>query len=1096
MKAKDVHVLNWEKITLYTNQKSNSKNDEGNSADKGTNKGIIFEDLIEALLGAMFPNEVWRRTKESHDGKKDFVYPWDEHLPGQKWAECKNYSSNLSLNIIAPTLIMGTIENIDSIFFFSYSPLNDNAIEGILRYSEATQKDVKVYDGNLLESLICKYHNKNNIASFFPNTDFEKAYALLYKKKYRIITMVKDIYGNKISSQHLFELGESFYVDLIIQNFTHTRADYKIFSQDNEEHLLKNEMLTQYYSLPFAGIGEYSIYFQTLKPGNINCILKISSLDTKKTSTIKRKIKILDEPFLFWTGTNALKILEQCKQHLMTHENMPLLISAGSGMGKSTLINILSTDIDIQSKYTILKINLDLTRNCCIRNILSLIIGLHEGNTLPKDQVEDENKAFSFLIGNYAESATQISEIIMRLYDNFRPFLFVVDDIQKIDRAYVELFSELQIIAQRDNKPLYFIFALNKDKCSLNQLLHRLNLALYEQKHNFNIIKLKKFEKDDILAFLKHKFGLSDIEKYFMEFRRTIRPLDVHNFCTNIKRKRIIAQIPNSRVYQVIDPFKFEDSIRQIQYSDIPIKDICKSMDLGDIPEYILKYLYITDRISLQMRIKYTETINTFITLGVLKENADTIEFYHEEIRKNIRKKFDFSEEDYADIYSDKGTDDESKVLCALNQLGNFREAVPYLKVFFHSNYEIKKKNRRYEICWLIFQNLNILTQYSLTKDALHFVRQNYILLNSEQGHSTFFAFLKHIADAALTKKWDTDKESVENIAYFIKKFFDRSLSTYNYQHCLYYFNEYKKIFDKIVHIPDSRRCFWLSHYANRVAISLDRSTVPLSEEPEEITNMYILSEEYCKKANSNSELLLQIAVDNFNRHYIYRHDLTVNTILSFRNKLLDIRRDISEESMILEYHLLLLEYLALKLNRHNNPDTEYKQLRNKVHSTRKNCISAFYILKLYMLEIYIDIDLENLSEATAFLSEAFEFAHKKEMRSYIYKLTYIKAHICIFQETSQTSSEAYQLIELAFEQLVKQRNNAIKDLKREIFLLVRLVHFIKAYNPDHILVLDQTLDADIASLINEICDLNGDEGGLFDMRSYYVYKGISFPTI
>ena len=115
----------------------------------------------------MFPNEVWRRTKESHDGKKDFVYPDDEHLPDQKWAECKNYSSNLSLNVIAPTLIMGTIENIDSIFFFSYSPLNDNAIEGLLRYSEVTKKDVKVYDGNLLESLICKYHNKDNIAKFF-----------------------------------------------------------------------------------------------------------------------------------------------------------------------------------------------------------------------------------------------------------------------------------------------------------------------------------------------------------------------------------------------------------------------------------------------------------------------------------------------------------------------------------------------------------------------------------------------------------------------------------------------------------------------------------------------------------------------------------------------------------------------------------------------------------------------------------------------------------------------------------------------------------------------------------------------------------------
>lgn len=72
MKAKDVHILNWGKFTLYTSKTNSSKNSGSNNTDKGTNKGIIFEDLIEALLVAMFPNEVWRRTKESHDGKKRF----------------------------------------------------------------------------------------------------------------------------------------------------------------------------------------------------------------------------------------------------------------------------------------------------------------------------------------------------------------------------------------------------------------------------------------------------------------------------------------------------------------------------------------------------------------------------------------------------------------------------------------------------------------------------------------------------------------------------------------------------------------------------------------------------------------------------------------------------------------------------------------------------------------------------------------------------------------------------------------------------------------------------------------------------------------
>ena len=89
---------------------------------------------------------------------------------------------------------MGAIENIESIFIFSYSPLNDNAIEGILNYSKTSKRKVELFDGNVLESLICKFHNINGIADFFPNTDFEKAYSVLKNKKLRIIKIIKETF--------------------------------------------------------------------------------------------------------------------------------------------------------------------------------------------------------------------------------------------------------------------------------------------------------------------------------------------------------------------------------------------------------------------------------------------------------------------------------------------------------------------------------------------------------------------------------------------------------------------------------------------------------------------------------------------------------------------------------------------------------------------------------------------------------------------------------------------------------------------------------------------------------------------------------------
>ena len=113
MKQKtDYRILDWELISKrqLINASTTNMNDD--------NKGIIFEDLIEILLMAMYPRETWRRTAKSHDGKRDFVFPKDEYLPEQKWAECKNYTSNVSLNIIAPTLIMGALSELEQYCFF------------------------------------------------------------------------------------------------------------------------------------------------------------------------------------------------------------------------------------------------------------------------------------------------------------------------------------------------------------------------------------------------------------------------------------------------------------------------------------------------------------------------------------------------------------------------------------------------------------------------------------------------------------------------------------------------------------------------------------------------------------------------------------------------------------------------------------------------------------------------------------------------------------------------------------------------------------------------------------------------------------------
>lgn len=1095
MKKQDIHVLNWERITQNINTSSGT-NKTTNKTDRMINKGILFEDLIEKLLVAMFPNETWRRTIESHDGKRDFVYPKEESFPDQKWAECKNYSNNLSLNIIAPTLIMGAIENIESIFIFSYSPLNDNAIEGILNYSKTSKRKVELFDGNVLESLICKFHNINGIADFFPNTDFEKAYSVLKNKKLRIIKIIKDINGNKISASHLFELGEFFYIYMIVQNLTYEQVNCRISIKNNKEHLIKSDISIGFYTLPFAGIGEYSIQCQTLNPGNLNCKLRITVENSEKTFSTNQKIRIIDEQHLFWIETPAFKILDRCRTHLESYSSTSLLIAAESGMGKSTLINILSQEKNIYEKYKILKIDLNLTRNCCIKNIFTLIVGLHDNEKTPKDQKKDENEAFSLLMGNYAENAEMIAETMMKLYDTSHPYLFVIDDAQKIDRAYITLFNELNERAEKEDKPIYYMLALNENECSVDTLLSRLNWDVENHEHKCELVGLNKFGRNDIVSFMQHKYGLKDLDKYFENFDKEIRPLDIHRLCMNLKSEKIITSTPNSKEYIIVDFFKFHEMINHI-YTDISLKNICSSFGKGDDPEYVLKYLYITDKIDSQMRKKWADIINQLITFGILKEIDGSIAFYHDEIRNLVGEKIFFSEEDYADIYKDKNLDDTAKSLCALNQIGRIRDSIPFLKNFFCSYCQIQKKSHRYEICWLIFENLNQLTENGLTVDALRFVKANFALLNAEQGHSSFLNFLKHIADSALINRWDTDSDSIENMAYFIKKFFDRSLSTYNYQSCSEYFKKFQKVFMDITNISSSRRYFWLSHFANRVAIALDRSSVPLCDEPCKVSEMYALSERYCIDAGNDNELLLQITIDNFNRHYVYRHDLTVSIVQNTYNFLTQMSL---KKSMLLEYHLLLLEYLTLKMNDKMIDYNKYNNLLKKVDDISIICQSSFYRLKLYMLKIYIFIELRRLSDAETLLKEAFEFAYRRDMRSYIYKLTYIKAHILIFQADTKAEADIQQQIFLAFRQLMEQRNDAPNDLMREIFLVVRMAHFINEQELYASEILPKSLSDGSCNLLREVYGYikgqHTEHERLFGMQSYFTFNKISFPNI
>ena len=126
-----------------------------NMTEENTNdKGICFEKLVENLLIAEYGKAVFQGTRASWDGSKDFYYYSHQN---KYWAECKNYTSSIDLKVLASTLVMAQLSEIDTILYYSYSAINVNTKAKLLLSASRKGKNVYFYDDTVLEQKIFQY---------------------------------------------------------------------------------------------------------------------------------------------------------------------------------------------------------------------------------------------------------------------------------------------------------------------------------------------------------------------------------------------------------------------------------------------------------------------------------------------------------------------------------------------------------------------------------------------------------------------------------------------------------------------------------------------------------------------------------------------------------------------------------------------------------------------------------------------------------------------------------------------------------------------------------------------------------------------------
>lgn len=1084
MKKRQIKIrkLDW---SLFT---------KDNQLSNGVNKGIAFEDIVEQLIKAMFPKEKWRRTPKSHDEKRDFVYPQDETLPDQKWAECKNYNENLSINTIAPTLVMGAIDQIQCIYFYSYSKLNDNAIEGILRYAELSKKKVKIFDGILLDNLIIKYNSQIETKSFFPNNDFSN---LSYDNTvpFRLICSVTNTNNNKAMISPRFNIGAKFVLKVIVQNLMPNENN---FSYKVEAPELKLSRDVYDGKLKFGSIVEHKIICEGLKAGKWNISVKLNLIGTD--ISVNEHVEISDRSYSFWSGKNAVESYKICTDHLTGYTEKPLFITGGSGIGKTTMLDLIANNEEVLKKYEIQCINHTLTREACLKELLFNRFGLESDNSVDSEsQEEDKLNDLKVLLTNYTHGASDLARVLMNTYNPKKPFLFMVDNAHLLSSAYARWIKEIISLSKKQQKKIYFIFAMDTAIISIEDIYTDLYATDEYSDEAVNDVHLTKFDKQDTIAYIQHFYGVLEIRKFFDNYTdQMVVPAKVQRFCSMILEKEVLISLPDKSgiKYKIVDENAFADFVEKYIYSDFAL-DITDPIFENKKSDECLKFIYITGSVSLSQSASWNKNIHWLIEHGILARHNNDVFFSSSELRTIVGNMLSFSDDDYDDLYEHECSSQETKALCILNLLKKKDGAYNFLDNFFKSQGNFITKNQRWETCCLVLEKFGELRDMGLIHQLLLFLKNNYTSLYEEQGHYKFFSFLELAMKTFISNDWDTDNESVEIIAYFIKKYFDRALSTYNYSAVGRNYDAVKAKFISLKHLTEQRKNYWLCHFSNRAAIVADRaSDVLLGGAYNEADTLYKESREHCSDAGDPDELKMQILIDEFYRYYVYGHSLKCTILNSFYDALRKLDAGKFHEIISLQYHLILMEYMKLKLA--NAGADKLKELLETVISLRKKCNSPFYVIKLYLIEIYILIEMKKYGPAYELLDEAKEYALMKDMRGWIYKLSCAKAFLMKICPGIEKEIDLQGQILIAFEQFMRIRKNSIQDLKREIFLPVELAKMSEDSTMRRIVecIKAQDKTQDFWGDLNNYISGNKASNGIKYFQSYFTIHSIGFPNI
>ena len=470
---KDLRYIPDECWSLF--KKTKSKNNSTTVRD-----GDRFEDLILDLIKCMFGNEIkCKKTQKTHDGNKDIIIK-----DGEKsyWAECKNYNSKIDLKTLAATLVMAEIEDINAIFFFCYSEINESAKRKLLCYSCTVDRTIYFYDGIVLDQLILRYKdvifplyfpqlssNKNFV--FQDNAQMPCYLGYIERNPFRSGNVMFE--KNDINDLEELQLGELVGIHFIVIN-------RNINEPMQVDYCLKDKG-GHYFSVlnPIENVTKKAIYFKSIlvNPGEtihkviylrydfFSPKITIPQIYVKKSAISPTGvISSRRSRYTAYIGKNYLDILSEVKKNCLNKKRLSIATFYGSsGTGKSRLLRECS-DVFLNSGYKVFSFNYSspdssetegISLYSLIQELILRLYGLDEDiiNQITEnklDQIPEKNQTGRLdLIRFVFENRNSLSKVnsasFVPLFEKMgsEKLLYIFDDIQTYDDDIITLSSKI-----------------------------------------------------------------------------------------------------------------------------------------------------------------------------------------------------------------------------------------------------------------------------------------------------------------------------------------------------------------------------------------------------------------------------------------------------------------------------------------------------------------------------------------------------------------------------------------------------------------------------------------------------------------------------